>query len=158
VRPSRLRRCRGFSRPFVLRTERVPAGAAALPAPRAVLAGLTGQAARGIRLPIALTVSRNGRRVSGLWQATMQCGPRAVSPIVNLTPPTTIRGDGTFTRSERFSIRYGDGSADRFRVTLRGRFVADGALGTLRARMRTHQRGRRFFPCDSATQRWTATG
>jgi hypothetical protein len=129
-----------------------------MPAGGSLLTGLTGQAAGGIRLPIALRVTRNGRKVFALWQATMQCGPRAVLTAVNLTPQTRIRPDGTFSRKERYAIRYGDGSVDRFRVVLRGRFLSDGAVGTLRARMQTRKPGRRYFPCESGTQRWTAAG
>ena len=154
VRPRRMRGCRGYSLPFVLRSESLPSGAAAMPSAGALATGVTAQAAAGIRLPIALGVSGNGRRVSALWQATMRCGGGTVSMATNFTPATAMRGDATFTRSERFSIRYGDGTVARYRMTLRGRFVeGGGALGTLRAQMRAG----RELRCDSGTQRWTAT-
>jgi hypothetical protein len=92
----------------------------------------------------------------GLWQARMRCGPKAVLIVVNLTPPTRIAADATFRRRERYSIRYRDGSVDRYRVMFRGRLLADGAAGTLRAPMQTSKPGASFFPRDSGTRRWTA--
>jgi hypothetical protein len=59
-------------------------------------------------------------------------------------------------RNERFTLRFDDGSSDRYRVTFAGHFLADGAAGTLRVRMHTRQRGKHFYPCDSGTQTWTA--
>jgi hypothetical protein len=41
-----------------------------------------------------------------------------------------------------------------YRVTFSGRFLADGAVGTLRARMVWRERGKRSFPCVSGTQNW----
>jgi hypothetical protein len=79
-----------------------------------------------------------------------------VLTVVSLTPPTRIRADATFGRRERYSIRYRDGSVDRYRVVFRGRLLGDGAAGTLRARTQTSKPGASFFPCDSGTRRWTA--
>jgi hypothetical protein len=138
------------------RAETAPTGAVARPAPGALLWGLSAQAAGAFRLPVALKVDAAGSRVMGLWQARMRCGPKAVLTVVNLTPPTRIRADATFGRRERYSIRYRDGSVDRYRVVFRGRLRADGAAGTLRARMQTSEPGASFFPCDSGTRRWTA--
>jgi hypothetical protein len=149
-------RCRGYARPFVLRAETAPAGAPAMPAAGSLLGGLTTQAAGDVRLPITIKVSGGGARLGAVWQATMRCGPRAVIGLVNFTPPTRIAADATFERRERFRIRDRDGSVDRYRVVLRGRLLADGAVGTLRARMRTRKPGTRFYPCDSGVQRWTA--
>jgi hypothetical protein len=97
--------CKARTRAFVLRAETVPAGAAARPAPGALLSGLSAQAAGALRLPVALKVNAAGSRVMGLWQARMRCGPKAVLTVVNLTPPTPIRADATFRRRERYSIR-----------------------------------------------------
>ena len=41
-------------------------------------------------------------------------------------------------------------------MNFRGRFLADGAAGTLRARMQTYERGKRFIPCYSGLQTWAA--
>jgi len=161
VRARRMGRClRGFSRQFVLRADRAVAGAPAGPRAGVVLGGVTGQETGGIRLPIAVRVTRNGRRVAALWQAFMRCGPRAVDTVVNFSPTTLIRRDGRFRRNERYTLRYRDGFVERIRVTFRGRFLADGAVGVLRARMLTSKRGSgtRYHPCDSGPQRWSASG
>lgn len=152
----RFARCKARTRPFTLRAETVPTGAAAQPAPGSLLSGLTAEAAGGLRLPVALKVNGRGTRLTALWQGTMRCGATAVLTVVNLTPRTRIRGDATFSRRERYSIRYRDGSVDRYRVVFRGRLLADGAAGTLRARMQTSKPGASFYPCDSGTHRWTA--
>ena len=127
------------------------------PAGGTLMHGLTGQAAGGIRLPVSLHVLRGGRRLVALWQANMRCGPRAVFTAVNFTPATRIRPDGTFVRRERYRIRFSRGLVETFRVVIRGRFLADGAVGTLRARKRISQPGKRVYPCDSGVQRWTAS-
>ena len=69
----------------------------------------------------------------------MKCGPKAHAQIVNNSPTTTIKADGTFSRSETYTIRWTDGSRERYRVTFKGRFLADGAVGTLRARSQLPQ-------------------
>jgi hypothetical protein len=152
---STLKSCPKATRDVVLRTESVPAGAPAVPAASTLFAGLTGQAAGGFRLPVALRVTSKGR-VWGLWQATMKCGPKAVAPIFNSSPTTTIKADGSFSRSERYTVRYRGGSSERFRVSFKGRFLADGAVGTLRARSQLREKGKSYHPCDSGTQTWAA--
>jgi hypothetical protein len=72
--------------------------------------------------------------------------------MLDQTPRTDVRPDGTFSSTQRYVIRYPDAPAERYRVTVRGRFLADGAVGTLRARMLSGRRGR----CDSGTHTWTA--
>jgi hypothetical protein len=157
-RPSRMgRSCRRFSRRIALRVDRVPAGGPLRPAGRTKMHGVTGQAAGGVRLPVSLHVLRGGRRLVALWQANMRCGPKAVFTVVNFTPFTRIRRDGTFVRRERYRIRFSRNLVETFRVVIRGRFLADGAVGTVRARMRIRQPGKRFYPCDSGVQRWTAS-
>ena len=108
-----------------------------------------------MRLPVAVRVAKNGRMYS-FWQVTMRCGPKAVVAFGNVTPTTTVKADGTFSRNETFTIRYADGSSERYRVSFKGRFLADGAVGTLRARMQTRKKGKRYYPCDSGTQTWAA--
>ena len=68
-----------------------------------------------------------------------KCG-RATSDISNATGSTNVKPDGTFKRIERWSLRYKDGSLERYRVNIRGRFLADGATGTFRIRM-TYRKG-----------------
>ncbi len=151
-----LRGCRGWTLPFALRSESAPAAPAAMPPPRSVFHGLTAQSAGGVRLPISLTATHNGK-VWANWDATMNCRP-GTFPMTNVTPITKIRPDGTFTRSERYVIRYKGGLVDHFRVKVTGAFRADGATGTLEARVRTTQPGHRFRPCASGKQAWAARG
>jgi hypothetical protein len=106
----------------------------------AVRFGLTSQSEAGVQLPVALQVRPSGRRVNGLWQATLRCG-RTRIPITDFSPLARIRSGGTCARKERFTIRYGDGEREHYRVTFRGRFTADGARGTLRARMQLTKPG-----------------
>ena len=156
IRPRGKRiRCRTRARSFALRAETQPAGAPAIPAAGTLLLGLTSQTAGVLRLPVALR-RRGDDRLFALWQADMRCGPRARLTAVNFTPATSIRSDGTFSRTERYTIRYGGGLRERYRVYIRGQLLADGARGTLRARMRMRQPGKRFYPCDSGVQSWTA--
>ena len=49
------------------------------------------------------------------------------------------------------------GIAEHYRVTFKGRFLADGAAGTLRARVFSTRPGkRRSVSCTGGTQTWTA--
>ena len=41
-------------------------------------------------------------------------------------------------------------------MTFTGRFLADGAVGTLRARSQYREKGKRYYPSDSGTQTWAA--
>ena len=79
----------------------------------------------------------------------MKCGPKAVLATGGSMPPTTIKADGTFLDDKPWTVRYTDGSSERFRVRFEGRFLADGVVGTLRARMQTRKKG-------NATTRATA--
>ncbi len=146
--------CAGWTTPFVMHSDSAPAGAPAMPPPRSILTGLTAQAAGGVRLPVSVSVTHTGK-IWAQWDATMGCRP-GTFPMTNLTPLTKIRPDGTFTRSERYSIRYKGGLVDHYRVTFTGAFRSDGVSGTLTARVRTTKRGSRYRPCASGTQTWAA--
>ena len=148
-------RCPHYTRDLVLRTETAPAGAPAAPPAASLFAGLTSQSAAGVRLAVALRVTKTGR-VWATWSASMKCGPKATSQLVNNSPTTTIKADGSFARSEVYTIRWTDGSRERYRVTFKGRFLADGAVGTLRARSQLRKAGHRYYPCDSGTVPWSA--
>lgn len=150
-----VRGCRGFTYPISLRNESAPAGAPAAPPKATMFYGLSSQAASGFRLPVALRVAANGR-VYGYWTATMKCGPKAVLAAAGAMPQTTLKPDGTFLDDKPYSIRFTDGSSQRFRVRFEGRFVADGVVGTLRARMQIRKKGHSYYPCDSKTQTWAA--
>ncbi len=149
----RLRGCYSFTRSFVLPGPAAPAGAPAGPVTGSQLHGLTGQSAGGIRLPVSIRVAKNGR-IYAFWQAMLKCRSGSV-PLLNVTPPTTVKPDGTFSRTETYTIRY-NGPDERYRVTFSGRFLADGAVGTLRARLVWRQPGKRYYPCLSGTQSWAA--
>jgi hypothetical protein len=148
------RGCRGYRTTFLLHTESAPAGPAAMPAPKTIFLGLTSQSAGGLRLPISISVTHTGK-VWGQWDATMACRPGTFG-MTNLTPLTKIRADGTFTRRERYVIRYKRGMVDHFVVRLSGAFRSDGVSGTLTAHVRTTQPGHRFRPCYSGKQTWAA--
>jgi hypothetical protein len=143
-----------FSRPFSLRTESAPAGAAAVPAPGTVMLGLTSQTAGGMRLPVGLRVTKNGK-VYAFWQSVMVCGRYRI-PMSDYTPTRKIGADGSFGGSQSYVIRY-RGLAEHYRVTFKGRFLADGATGTLRARVFYTRPGkRRSVSCLSGTRTWSA--
>jgi hypothetical protein len=149
-------KCPKYTRDLVLRTESAPAGAPSAPPAASLFAGLTGQTASGVRFPVALRVTKQGRIWSS-WGAKMKCGPKgATSQLANNSPTTTIKPDGSFSRSETYTIRWAGGSRERYRVSFKGRFVADGAVGTLRARSQLYKKGHRYYPCDSGTQAWAA--
>jgi hypothetical protein len=69
-----------------------------------------------------------------------------------------IQQDASFVSHERWTIRYANGAVERFRAVFRGRFVAGGAEGTIRVRSTTRHPSRRYPPCDSGRQRWSARG
>ena len=147
-------RCGNTRRSFVVHASPAPAGAPALPARGTLLHGLSAQTAAGVRLPVSIRVATNGR-MHASWSAVLDCGNFTV-PLRNDTPPTTVRPDGTFSRSEAFTVRYRGGYSERYRVNFSGRFLADGAVGTLRARVQARQRGRRVVRCNAGTHAWTA--
>jgi hypothetical protein len=150
----RLAGCGGFKRPLALRAASAPAGPAALPAAGTTFNGLSAQVAAGVRLPVTLRVAKSGR-VYGTWTSTMKCG-KAVIPAGSSMPPTKIKPDGSFLDDKPYTVRYVDGSSDRFRIRFEGRFLADGVVGTLRSRMQRHKKGHRYVACDSGTQTWSA--
>jgi hypothetical protein len=106
-------------------------------------------------MPVSVRVAASGR-VYGIWTATMKCGPKAVLAMASSMPPIKVKADGSFLDDKPYTVRYTDGSSDRFRIRFEGRFLADGVVGTLRARMQTRKKGKRYYPCDSGTQTWTA--
>jgi hypothetical protein len=148
------RGCRGWRLPFTLRTESALAGAAAVPPPSSTFMGLTAQSAGGVRLPVSVSVTHTGK-MWAIWDVSMKCHGVTI-PTTNVTPYTRIRPDGSFTRSERFRIRYRGGATDHYKVKLTGQFRADGVSGTLRASVQTTKPGHRYYPCFSGTQAWAA--
>jgi hypothetical protein len=147
--------CRTYTRPFALRAESAPAGATALPTPGTQLFGLTGQSAGGTRLSVMLRVTPQGR-IYAVWQANMRCGGGSFDyPMTDLTPSRVIKADGTFGGSQTYTARYID-HTQRYRVTFKGRVLADGATGTLKASMQYRDGKRSYDPCASGEQTWSA--
>jgi hypothetical protein len=147
--------CQRFRQPLALRSDGAPVGAPAMPAAGAVMHGLTSQSAGGMRLPVSLRVTKQGR-VYASWQAMVDCGPGNL-PVLDVTPSRRIAPDGTFGGSQSYTIRY-RGRVERYRVSFHGRFLADGATGTLRARMVSREGRTRYKPCLSGQQTWAARG
>lgn len=142
---------------LVLRPGGQPGGAPVVPPNGARYAGRTAQETDGLPLGVALRTLDRGRRAAALWQAFAPCARGSV-PIDNYSPAMAISRTGTFRRSERYVVRYNNGTADRFTVYFGGRFLADGAAGSLRVRVRiTDRRGRTLTRCDSGVRRWTAS-
>ena len=150
----RIAKCRSYKQPFVLRTESAPAGAPAVPAPGTLMQGFSAQTAGGFRMPLSLRVTKGGR-VYAFWNAVLKCG-RVSWPLLDLTPSRKIAADGTFGGSQTYTIRYRGGWRERYRVTFRGQFLADGVKGTLRARMQLRDGKRSYVPCRLGTTTWAA--
>jgi hypothetical protein len=134
-----------------------PAGAPTNPLPRAFYAGTSSyEIFDGIQAPVVLRVTADGRKVAGQWTIAAKCR-RGSAQFVNFTPPTRVRADGSFSRKERFSVRYTD-ALIRYRATFAGRFATDGATGTLRLRAREYnRRGTKLITrCDSGVRVWNA--
>lgn len=147
--------CKGFTNSFSLRTESAPAGAPAVAGAGALMFGMSRQSTGGLRMAVSLRVAKNGRAYA-FWQATMKCG-KSRFPILDVTPTRKVKADGTFGGNQTYTIRYTDHS-ERYTVSFHGQFLADGARGTLRARMQWIQGTRKFVPCVSGSQTWTARG
>jgi hypothetical protein len=135
-----------------------PAAPGGLPAARAGFGGLSAlELSGGLRAPVLLRVSSDAKKVAARWTVTAGCkNRRSRQDLVNFTPPTRIKPDGTFVRHERFSVSYADAFI-RFRVTFRGGFSGEGAGGTLRMRAREYSPdGKRFRRrCDSGVRSWS---
>jgi hypothetical protein len=145
-------------RPFkVLREPRVT-GPRTAPRRGGVYRGLNAtRLQRKYRGSVIVRVSGNGRRVEALWEAGAGCRSGLREVFANFTPPTRIRPDHSFRRSERFRVVFAE-AVVRYRVSFAGHFTAGGAAGTLR--LTAHGRGRRGrhfrTSCDSGTRRWRA--
>ena len=134
-----------------------PAGAP-LPPARSGFGGLSNiQLGNGLRAPVILRVSSNAKKVGARWTAHAPCGKGSPVTFVNYTPPMRIRPDGSFSRAERFAVRFSDALL-RFRVRFAGRTSGEAANGTLRLRVRIYSRdGKRLRTrCDSGLRNWSA--
>jgi len=145
-------------RPFEARSPGAPAGGPAHPQPRGFYAGTSSYViADGMLAPVALRASADAGKVTARWTIAAPCrrGPR--EHFANLSPASRVRADGSFARSERFTVRYADALV-RYRARFAGRFAGTGATGTLRLRARVYnRRGTRLRTrCDSGTRTWNA--
>lgn len=148
-------RCRG-SVPFSARTAPALSEQPAPPPAGAVLLGRTSARAGG---PFALNLRVNaaGNRIERVVVGyRVGCRSDRGLEETNYSPPMAIRPDGTFTHTERFTLRFRDAD-ERVTVVTTGRFVDGGAIGTIRARaVARTRRGRLVERCDSGTLRWSA--
>lgn len=110
------------------------------------------------RLPFLLRISRSGRQVAQAaldWNAQCQSGQPFGSGTVS--PPASIRRNGSFAFTERYSE---DGGATRtdYVSALRGAFERGKATGTWRITVETRRKdtGAVTDSCDSGTIRWRA--
>jgi hypothetical protein len=107
--------------------------------------------------PVALRISKDGRRVGGRWEASAACGSGPREIFTNFTPSSYVRPDGSFYRAERFAQRFSDAFV-RYQVRFSGRFTSEGAWGTLYLRTAVYDRtGKKLRTrCDSGVRNWTA--
>jgi len=155
----RTRRCAVKpDRAFQVRLAGPLAGGAARPQPRAFYGGTSSYVIfNGMQAPVMLRATGDGRKLAAQWVIAGKCGRGPRDHFVNFTPAMTVRADGTFSRAERFSIRYAD-VLIRYRPSFAGRLSSDGATGTLRLGTRIYnRRGTRLLTrCDSGLRSWNA--
>jgi hypothetical protein len=154
------RRCSYGPLPWQLRLVEAPAAtpAPAAPQPGATYYGLTSQRLKGERRPFLLVVAPDATRIdTAVMGYIKQCriGPW---PSDNMSPPFSVRPDGTFRLRERFTERFAD-ARERYLVRIDGRFTAGGARGTLRVTSVARQRGSRRLVdrCDTGPVTFAAS-
>jgi hypothetical protein len=111
----------------------------------------------GLQAPVMLRVNGDGKRIGARWSASAACGDGKPLRFVNYTPPAAIGADGSFSRPERYTVRFADARL-RYRIGFSGRISGESATGTLRARVRVFSRdGRRLLTrCDTGARSWSA--
>jgi hypothetical protein len=145
------------SRPFQTLLQKALAGVPAAPPARALYLGLSDQRlAGGLRAPVLLRASANGRRVAARWGYKARCrhgGPLVVR--LNYTPAMRVDRQGAFGRTEHFKIRFRD-SLVRYEALFDGTILSDGAHGALRLKARVFDRGgRRLIDrCATGVTSW----
>ena len=144
------------TRAFEARLATPPTGAAAQPRSRGLYLGTSSyEIVDRLQAPVVIRASQDARKVTARWTIAAKCRRGARELFVNLTPPTRVRTDGSFGRSERFAVRYVDALV-RYRTRFAGRFAGEGASGSLRLRARVFSRsGKKLRTrCDSGTRTW----
>jgi hypothetical protein len=152
-------RCnRKTKRRWAARVEGPAPTGAPMPPARAGFGGLDDiQLGDGLRGAVMLRVGGNAKKVGSRWTALAACGKGGPVTFVNYTPPMRIRADGSFSRAERFAVRFHDALL-RYRVRFAGRISGEAANGTLRLRVGIFSRdGKRLKTrCDSGLRNWSA--
>jgi hypothetical protein len=153
---SRGRRIRcSATRPVELRSAAADPGAAGAVTPGATYLGTLSTPFRGRVTPISFKVNAAGTKIpSAVFGIAMAC-PRTPEYLANISPSMTIRADGTFRRTERFTSRYAD-ATDRVRVVFTGRFTAAGATGAISVTQVTRFKKGGRFTCRSGSVSWNA--
>ncbi len=144
------------TRAFEARLATPPAGAAAQPRSRGLYLGTSSyEIVDRLQAPVVIRASQDARKVTARWTIAAKCRRGQRELFVNLTPPTRVRTDGSFGRSERFAVRYVDALV-RYRTRFAGRFAGEGASGSLRLRARVFSRSGKTLRtrCDSGTRTW----
>lgn len=117
--------------------------------------GTTASSWRGRISPVSIRVNAAATRITGfIFGARLAC-PGKDEYLANISPPMTIRSDGTFRRTEKFTARFNN-ATDRTTVLVTGRFTAAGATGTVRITQKTRFSNGARVTCRSGTRRWTA--
>ena len=154
-RKGRRVQCDSGDRPVELRSVGADPGTPGPAAPGGLYFGTTSSVFRGRVAPIALRVNAAGTRVSGtLFGAALSC-PGVTEYLANISPPMTIRTDGTFRKTEKFTTRFRN-ATDRTTILVKGRFTAAGATGTVRVTQKSRFRSGVRTTCRSGAVSWNA--
>jgi hypothetical protein len=133
-----------------------PTGAAS-PQAGATYDGTTSQINAFAPSPFALLVSDNGHVVTRtVFPYRQRCTHGSIA-YTYVSPSATIKGDGSFAVTERFTQRTG-GIVEKFRADVSGRFAGQGARGSIRVRStrRSKRTGKVVGRCDTKTFSWAA--
>jgi hypothetical protein len=147
--------CDTGDRPVELRSVNTDPGTPGAAVAGAQYFGTTTSSYRGRFTPITLRVSTAGTKVIGALFGTALACPGTTEYLANISPPMTIRSDGTFRRTERFTNRFRN-ATDRTTIVFTGRFTATGATGTVRVTQKTRFKTGQRWTCRSGTLSWNA--
>jgi hypothetical protein len=127
------------------------------PAGGAAFGGTSDFVTTGLRGPVMLRVSGDGKRVGAIWAMRTRCAKGAGEGFVNISPAARIKADGSFSRPERFWQYFRDARI-RYTVAFSGRFSGDGAAGSFHVTARWYDRKGKHLKttCDSGLHAWSA--
>jgi hypothetical protein len=136
-----------------------PGAGPALPAPGSILRGTVAPAARSL-YDIVFRVSADGRsitraNVSLPYNCRRRRGRRQQGSQIFYERGGTINADGTFRLSDTYRLRWRQG-VERGRVTIQGRFVEGGAIGTVQMSSTTRKGRSVYDRCVSGRQPFAA--